>query len=139
MQREEGVNIVWYDRQRPAPNDQATLTIQKTGIGTINNAAAEALNRPDAIELGFDPEARVIAIKAAAPGSPNAIRVRQQGNSSTREFGIRSFLSFFGIEYEGSRRYPATRAPDGDMLLVDLKEGGVDVSLKGRKKSREEG
>ncbi len=100
MQGEEGVNIKWYDRQRPAQNDQATLTIQKTGIGTINNAAAEALNRPDAIELGYDPEARVIAIRAAAPGSPNAIRVRQQGNISTREFGIRSFLRFFGIEHE---------------------------------------
>lgn len=139
MQETEDANIKWYDRQRPAPNDQPTLTIQKTGIGTINNAAAEFLNRPDTIDLGYDPEARVIAIRAATPDSPNAIRVRQQGNSSTREFGIRSFLRFFGIEHEGSRRYQASPARDGDMLLVDLKEAGVDVSLKRRKKSREEG
>ncbi len=139
MQGQEDVNIEWYDRQRPAQNDLATLTIQKTGIGTINKAAAEVLNQPDAIELGYDPEARVIAIKAAVPDSPNAIRIRRQGNSSTREFGVRAFLRFFGIEHEASRRYQAKPVREGGMLLVNLKEGGVDVSLKRRQKNREEG
>lgn len=139
MQGKEGINIEWWDGQQPAPTDEPTLTIQKTGVGTINKASAGALNWPDKIEIGYDPEARVIAIRAAAPDSKNAISVRVQGNSSTREFAIRKFLSFFGIEREPSLRYTAVPAGDGDMLLVDLKEGGVDVSPKRREKSREEG
>lgn len=133
---EDGNNIVWYAKRRSAQTDQPTMTVQKTGVGTLNQAAVEALNWPDTIELGYDLEARVIAIRAADSDSLNAINVRRQGNSSTREFGIRSFLRFFGIEHEGSRRYQARPAGDGGMLLVDLKEGGLDVSLT-RRKSRE--
>ncbi len=138
-----GVNarIEWYDRKRPGPHDQPTLTIQATGSGTMNNAAAEALNWPDRIALGYDPETRIIAIRAADNDSTNAIKVRAQGNSSTREFSCMGFLNFYGIDYETSRRYPLRRAREGGILLADLKEGGADVSQKRspQKKNREGG
>lgn len=135
---ENGVSIEWFNKWRAAPTEQPTLTIQPR-VGTLNKAAVQALDWPEAVEIGYDPDKRMIAIRGAEPGSPHAAVLRRQRNSSTHEFSCKRFLRFYGIEHETSRRYPAKVSGQSEaVLLVDIAEGGTDVSFK-KRKSNEEG
>ncbi len=134
---EDGVSVDWFDSWRAAPTEQPTATIQLR-VMTLNKAAVQGLGWPEAVELGYDPDKRIIAIRAAEPSSPRAVGLRRQRGSSTHELSCKRFLKFYGIEHERSRRYPARMSASGEVLLVDLAGGGTDVSAK-KRQSREDG
>ncbi|MGI8867129.1 MAG: hypothetical protein ACR2G1_10390 [Rubrobacteraceae bacterium] len=94
------------------------VSIHLRGIMALNEQAQEALGKPDAIELFYDREDRIVGMKSAPRSSPDAYAVRHHAKHSSQIAG-QSFLEFYEIPQNvRGRRYKAEK--DGDFLTVDL-------------------
>jgi hypothetical protein len=116
-----------FTRQRPPAVREPALTIQKQGSLSLNRAAYEALDSPEAAELLFDRDERRIGIRKADPSADHAMPVRPLGRGgSSWLISGRTFTIIYEIPTESARRWLAQTVDD--MLVVDLKEPGTDVS-----------
>lgn len=114
-----------FDR-RMAPLAKApSVTIQKKGIFSINRAAHQLIGAPDTVELLFDKEASIIAMRPSE--EPHAYAVRPQTNSGTGQMilSASAFTQYYDIDTDVSRRYKPY-AQDG-MLCIDLRGPSVEV------------
>jgi hypothetical protein len=103
------------------------ITIQKRAAISFNTAAFEALGKPRAVELLYDREEQLIAIKPASASSPNGYVVRGVGKSgATHVVSGKAFLNYYGIPFDAARRWTAEL--QDDMLVIDLKGPGADVT-----------
>ncbi len=107
------------------------VTLQKRGTISFNQAAHAALGSPDAIELLYDPEERVIGVRAVDPSVEHAYPTRGVGGDqgkATRTFLVSgaAFVKFYGIPNDISTRYPAHM--EDDILFIDLKQEGTVVT-----------
>lgn len=94
------------------------VSIHLRGIMALNQQAREALGNPDAIELFYDQEERVIGMKGALRSSPDAYAIRHHARHSSQIAG-QSFLEFYDIPQNvRGRRYKAEK--DDTFLTVDL-------------------
>jgi len=106
-----------------------TVAIHTRGLFALNELAYDALKRPEAIELFYDPAERVIGFKGATRDSPDAYAVRQHTKHSYQVEG-RGFMRFYKIpEKAGGKRYRAEMV--GDILAMDLKQHLEDSGDKG--------
>ena len=123
-----------FHRQRAPVTDDPTVTIQKRGNISINVPAYIALGSPQSVELLYDRDERLIAIRKVDPSAPSAYVMRPlaarrktpQPPSSYLVSGI-AFTSYYAIPTDVARRWIAHVAED-DMLVVDLKEPGTEVT-----------
>lgn len=113
--------------KRMAPLAKApSVTIQKRGIFSINKAAHKLIGEPATVELLFDKDNQIVALRES--DQPHAYAIRPQ--SQRRDTGqvilsATAFTQFYEIDTSISRRYkPYER--DG-MLCIDLKGPSVEV------------
>ncbi len=127
-----GIILRVFDRAQPPPASASDpeVTIQKHARVTLNGTAAEALGLPEAVEFLYSEEEQIMGIRAAEPGSSRSYRLRKGGRGTSYHTSGEAFIKGYGIPHERATRYKAE--VDGDMLLVDLKRGGVDVSARSR-------
>lgn len=132
-----GVILRVFDPAQPPPasGSDPEVTIQKHARVTINGAAARALGLPEAIEFLYSEEEQIMGLRRAEPGTSRSYRLRKGGRGTSYQTSGEAFIKGYGIPHERATRYKAE--VDGDMLLVDLKQGGVDVSIKRRQNSHE--
>ena len=103
-----------------------SVTIQKRGIFSINKAAHKLIGEPATVELLFDKDNQIVALRES--DQPHAYAIRPQ--SQRRDTGqvilsATAFTQFYEIDTSISRRYkPYER--DG-MLCIDLKGPSVEV------------
>jgi hypothetical protein len=118
-----------------------SVTIQKRGHFSLNDAASKLLNDPDAVQFLWDADARLIALKPVPPEDPNAYPAREQVPRKARPGGRRGptliagtmFTKFIQLDTTQARRWVPT-VSDG-MLIIDLKqEGQVVVANRNRGK-----
>jgi len=112
--------------KRMAPLAKApSVTIQKKGIFSINRAAHNLIGAPDTVELLFDREAKIIAMKPS--DEPHAYAIRPQTASGTGQviLSASAFTQYYNIDTEVSRRYKPYEQ-DG-MLCIDLQGPSVEV------------
>lgn len=115
------------------------VTIQRRGTMTMNRAAAAALGHPEAIQLMYAEEERIIGLRAAEPGAPRTFKLTPQGaGPAYYATSGKSFMNRYGIPHEIATRYKARMSGDGEILLVDLKQDGVQV-FSSRSKTHEQG
>jgi hypothetical protein len=116
-----------FDRLRMPSTQDPAVTIQKRGALSLNNAAFEALDSPERVELLFDREEKLIGLLKAAKASPNAYLVRAVGkNGATHVISGKSFLTYYGIPLDVARRWIAEKRDD--LLVIDLKQPGLEVT-----------
>jgi hypothetical protein len=121
-----------YRRQRRAPSADPFVTIQKKGIFALNHAAYDALAAPKTVELLYDREKRLIAMRKVKEGFEHGLNVRQGTNSKiTWQISGKGFLKFYGVRVSEAVRRPA-RLEDG-LLIIDLNDPGV-AATPGRQK-----
>lgn len=124
-----GVVLRVFDRKTtPASASEPEVTIQKHARVTINEAAAVALGLPEAVEFLYSEEDQIMGVRPAEPGSTRSYRLRREGKGRSYQTSGEAFIRGYGIPHERATRYKAD--VEGDMLLVDLKRGGVDVSAR---------
>ena len=113
--------------KRMAPLAKApSVTIQKRGIFSINKAAHKLIGEPATVELLFDRENQIVALRES--DQPHAYAIRPQ--SARKDTGqvvmsATAFTQFYEIDTSISRRYKPYEQ-DG-MLCIDLKGPSVEV------------
>ncbi|MGR0320420.1 hypothetical protein [Agromyces sp. ZXT2-3] len=121
--------------KRMAPLAKApSVTIQKRGIFSINKAAHKLIGEAESVELLFDREENIIALRPSQ--EPHAYQIRPASNRDTGQMimSATAFTQYYDIDTTVSRRYkPIER--DG-MLWVDL--NGPSAEVVGNRAKREE-
>jgi hypothetical protein len=109
------------------------ITIQRRGTLSINRPAYDVLGAPEAVELLYDPERRIVGLRAVDAMAEHAYPVRGAGKSAT-SFLIAgtAFTKYYGITTDVSRRWPAEI--DGGILVIDLRADGTEVTSNRRAK-----
>src|SRR3954466_7596810 len=110
-------NFEVFKGQRVVRNAPA-VTLQRTGLVSLNRAAFEALGEPEAVELLFDRDHWVIGMRPTCLDCAYAHPVRKQSTGSGFVISGRGFTQHYGIPIERATRYPA-ELKDG-ILTVDL-------------------
>ena len=123
----------------PAPTIP-TVTIQKRGMFSLNDAAFRLIDEPGAVQFLWDAESRRVAIEGVPLTSPNAYPTRRQGSSKTANRGIvliagTMFTKFIDIDTSVAKRWVPRL--EGGMLIVDLNEPSQTVASTRRKSSSE--
>lgn len=119
----------------PAPTIP-TVTIQKRGMFSLNDAAFRLIGEPEGVQFLWDGDSKQIAIEAVPLTSPNAYPTRRQGPGKDSKRGIvliagTMFTKFIGIDTSVAKRW-VPRVEDG-MLIVDLNEPSQTVASTRRK------
>jgi hypothetical protein len=112
-----------FDKKLAAVRGQPYLSIQRKGIFALNHAAFAALGEPNAVELLFDREVKIIGLRPGNPASPIAYPVRPNAKGTSHLVSGTSFCKHYDIDTSTSRRWTA-RIEDG-ILYVDLNEPPV--------------
>jgi hypothetical protein len=129
-----------FKRQRQRPSDDPYVTIQKKGVISLNLASYTALGSPEAVELLYDREERLVGLRKVDPSVEHAYIVRGLGRGKVDTNWLISgtaFAQYYGIKADSARRWKAKVVEDAEMLIVDLKEPGTEV-VGNRAPKREE-
>ena len=113
-----------FTRQRKADR-QPYVTMQKKGVISLNKAAFDALEQPDSVELLYDSESRLVALRKVDSSVEHAYQVRAPvENHATWLVSGAAFVSYYEIDNSESIRRPARL--EEDLLIIDLNHPGVD-------------
>jgi len=127
-----------FDKRSIPIGKQPMATIQKAGPISLNRAAYHALGEPEAVELLFDTSERIIGLRAVDPlSAPHAYPIRTQGKGNTFLVAGTAFFRFYGVDTSVSRRYFVQMFDD--VLGIDLKQNGVEVTSNRDRRKRQEG
>ncbi len=113
-----------FTRQR-RHGRQPFVTLQKKGVISLNRAAFEALDNPESVELLYDPDARLVGLRKIDSSIEHSYHVRAPvENHATWLISGAAFVGYYEIDTSTSVRRAARM--DGDLLIIDLNDPGVD-------------
>jgi len=104
-----------------------TVTIQKRGAISISRSAYNLIESPAAVELMWDPDSRLVAVRPAAVDAPNAYAVRATANEGRGPVVVagKAFTEFIGMDTTNAQRWIA-EIVDG-MIVIDVKKAAQHV------------
>ena len=100
------------------------VAIHKRKLFALDQLAYEALGEPEACELYYNPDKRVIGFQAAERGAPDSYVVRHHTKFSHQVEG-RAFFKRFGLSEEATGRRYRAELMDG-ILTVSLDQEEAD-------------
>jgi hypothetical protein len=113
-----------FRRYKVTEGDTPIVALHLRGIFALNQNAYEKLGEPEAIEMLYAPEERVVGFRAAPKTSPDAYAVRHTTKTAHQVEG-RGFLKYYDIPEEAKgRRYTAELIDD--ILTIDLNQATTD-------------
>lgn len=121
----DATGFIRFERPRAPVVTEPLVTIQKRGIFSLNWSAYEALGKPLAAQLSFNPSEQIIRINRGAPKARASIPVRKEQHSAVYAITGSSFTREFAIDTQTARRYRAT-VRRGE-LYIDLKQPGIEA------------
>ena len=118
-----GMPFETFKRQRLKPGAEPLVTIQKKGVLSLNRAAYVALEEPQAVELLYDRDARLIGLRKADSSVEHAYAIRTFGKGGTWLVSGTAFTNYYDIDTS----VPTRRAGrmDGGVLIIDLNDPGI--------------
>ncbi|MDQ2959078.1 MAG: hypothetical protein M3Y42_19245 [Actinomycetota bacterium] len=104
------------------------VTIQKRGTISLNKSAYAALGEPEAVELLYDRDERVIGLRPAEPTLEHAYPVRSATGKGAGPFVISAiaFTKFYDIDTGESLRWQAQLIEN--VLCIDLDSTATPVT-----------
>jgi hypothetical protein len=134
----EQFNFEVFDKRSTPLVKRPEVTIQTKGMLSMNASAHHALGAPEAVELLYDRDQKVVGIRPVEPEAAHAYPIRGVKGGSTYMVSGRAFLMYYGVPTDRPVRRDAVMV-DG-VLIIDLKDPGRDAtSNRNRaKKLREE-
>lgn len=122
--------------KRMAPLAKApSVTIQKRGIFSINKAAHKLIGEPETVELLFDKDAKIIALRPSNELHAYAIRPQSAREKSGQMIlSATAFTQYYDLDTSVSRRYPPY-VEDG-MLCIAL--NGPSVEVRGNRSKQDD-
>jgi hypothetical protein len=123
-----------FKRQRLKPGAEPLVTIQKKGVLSLNRAAYVALDNPEAVELLYDRETRLIGLRKIDSSVDHAYAIRSFGKGGTWLVSGTAFTNFYDIDTSVPTRRTG-RIEDG-ILIIDLNDPGTPaLSNRERRKA----
>ena len=119
-------NFIRYDKRAMAIPSEPSVSIQRSGTISLNHAAFTLAGEPEAVELLYDPDEKVIGMRPISTSEPYAFPVRRQQASRSYLIAGQAFTSYFGLRTDTALRYSARMIDD--VLTVDLKKEGAKVA-----------
>jgi len=104
---------------REGRRETPMFTLQARGLLSFNHTAFQALGRPEAVTLLYDPEEHIVALRLALAANPDAYRVRKQPNAQSYLVGAQAFTAHYAI---ATRRSPIP-ATSGRTRTSPLRSG----------------
>lgn len=119
--------------KRMAPLAKApSVTIQKRGIFSINKAAHKLIGEPETLELLYDRDEQVIALRSSSAAHAYKLRPQSARDTGQVVLAATAFTLYFDIDTTVSRRW--TPYEKDEMLCIDLK--GKSVEIHGNRTKR---
>jgi hypothetical protein len=113
-----------FKRQRAPQAREPYVTLHRRGTIALNVPAWEALGSPESVELLFDRERSVMALRRADEAANHAYRLRQNGTSaSSYVLSGTAFFQYYEIPLVSEARRLSAQLEDG-MVVVDLTQKG---------------
>lgn len=109
-----------FDKRKSALGKAPSATLQRKGILSLNAPAHQLINSSDSVELLYDREKRVIALRPSEEAHAYAFRVANERTGQV-VVSLTAFTEFYEIDTSKSQRL--TPRKEDDMLLLDLNEG----------------
>jgi hypothetical protein len=134
------VDFERFDQRHITISGSPFVTIQRGGrVMTINRAAYEMLGGPEAVELLWNKQNRVIGVRKVSPKVPYAFPLRAQGRKgrepSNYLVATQAFTKYYGIDTSVAMRYPVEMQED--VLTVPLDKGIVATGPRAKNKDDE--
>lgn len=114
-----------FDKRMAPLAKTPSVTIQKKGIFSINRAAHNLIGAPETVELLFDREAKIIAMKPSDEAHAYPIRAQTSSGTGQVIMSASAFTQYYDVDTQVSRRYKPYEQ-DG-MLCIDLAGPSIDV------------
>lgn len=108
--------------------DGPTLSIQRSGLISLNQTAYQAFGSPAAVELLYDRDARVVALRPIDARARHSYPVRSANRRGSGPYVVSAvaFTRFYDIDTSTSMRWPAM-VRDG-ALHADLSARGIPLT-----------
>lgn len=113
-----------FDKRSAPSRGAPSVTIQRRGILSLNTAAHALINDAEDVELLFDTDRQVIALRPSEP-TTRSYKFRNTKSSKQVMLSLVSFANHYGLDFAVSRRYEPS-VEDG-MLCVDLRGSSVEI------------
>ena len=121
-----------FDKRKSALGNSPTATLQKKGILSLNASAHALIDSVDSVELLYDSDKKVIALRPSTEKHAYAFR-KANLNTGQVSVSLTAFTEFYNIDTSVSLRLNPEK--DGDMLLLDLKSA---VPIRGNRSKNKE-
>ena len=117
-----------FDKRMTPLAKAPSVTIQKRGVISLNKAAHDLVDNADTVELLFDRDRSVMALRPADDSSPHAYAVRTGSKRGPGQaiVSATAFTAHYGIDTTATRRWKPF-VEDG-MLCVDLTAEGTVIT-----------
>jgi hypothetical protein len=127
-----------FDKRAAPSTKEPWVTIQKKGLLSLNSSSVEALGKPEAVELLFDPEEQKIGFRPTNPESPRSFPLRRQGRPDLTHpnylIAGTAFCNYYGIDTSFARRYRPQI--EDNILAVDLKQEYANASVRRKPRAK---
>jgi hypothetical protein len=119
-----------FSREAARSREEPMFTLQARGLLSLNSAVFRALGAPEAVELLYDAEERIIGLRKVDKGDPNAYAVRKNSGTHSYLVATQGFLAYHGIKPVLAQRFLAHDYGKGVWGLV-LTEGRAVTNRRG--------
>ena len=117
-----------FDKRMTPLAKAPSVTIQKRGVISLNKAAHDLVGNAETVELLYDRDRQVMALRAVDDSSPHAYAVRSGSKRGPGQaiVSATAFTAHYGIDTTATRRWKPF-VEDG-MLCVDLATEGTVIT-----------
>jgi len=119
-----------FSREAARSREEPMFTLQARGLLSLNSAVFRALGEPTAVELLYDADERIIALRAVDKENPNGYTIRKQSGTQSYLVATQGFLTYHGIKPVVAQRFLAHDYGEGVWGLV-LTEGRAVANRRG--------
>ena len=119
-------------RSIPASRKQPRVAIQTRGNMSLNEAAFEALGKPEKVILLFDKDTNAVGLKATEEKVRYAFPIRRQSGSKSYLIGSASFCQHYGIDTSITKAFEPVL--EEGILVFEIDEGAPVITSRGRPK-----
>ena len=117
-----------FDKRMTPLAKAPSVTIQKRGVISLNKAAHDLVGNAETVELLYDRDRQVMALRATDDSSPHAYAVRSGSKRGPGQaiVSATAFTAHYGINTTATRRWKPF--VENDMLCVDLTTEGTVIT-----------
>ncbi|MEX5272242.1 hypothetical protein [Kocuria sabuli] len=117
-----------FDKRMTPLAEAPSVTIQKRGVISLNRTAHDLVGNAETVELLYDRDRQVMALRPVDDSSPHAYAVRAGSKRGPGQAMVAAtaFTAHYSVDTTVTRRWNPFL--EGGMLCVDLSQEGTTIT-----------